>query len=849
MNLFMGRRFRAEIVASARCVWVCLVILTMVLSPMSGGLATANAQTPRSIRPPAATLGQAHRSTTNTESARATNDPRLADLDGALNAAVAHDEIPGAVLLVGQRDQILWRKAYGSRAILPSREPMTVDTIFDLASLTKIFATSAAVMKLFEAGKIRLNDDAVRYIPELGTVGATAEKNQITIRHLMTHTAGLAPDPNDSKIPAGWSGTEPLLGEIYAEPLTSPPGSRFLYSDSSFILLGEIVKRVTGLPLNEYAAREIFGPLGMTHTRFLPPAEWVTKIAPTEEIDLPENAKAGSGRGHVLRGVVHDPRARQMGGVAGHAGLFSTADDLAIYCRMILAEGAAANGKRLFAAATVHKMITPQQPPWVPSQRGLGWDIDSAFSSPRGELFSLNTFGHTGFTGTSVWLDPVSRTYIILLTNSVHPFMHPTLSPLRAKVATIVARALNLGATVAATSKIERGVGGMPRPYAIDGTSAPGQTLSGIDVLEQEKFAPLAGKNIGLITNHTGADRNGATTIDLLAHAPDVKLVALFGPEHGIRGVADENVSSSTDAKTGLPIYSLYGDTRRPTDEMLKGIDALVFDIQDAGVRFYTYITTMGYAMEVAAKHHIAFYVLDRPDPMNGDAVEGPMLDRDKTNFVGYFPMPVRIGMTLGEMAQMFNAENKIGCDLHVIQMQGWRRSQFYEQTGLPWIAPSPNLRSLNAALPYPGLDILQSAGISVGRGTEAPFELFGAPWISSTEFADYMNRRFVPGVRFVPIHFTPNSGMHQGELCGGAGLVITDRATLNSMLMGFEIVAALAKLYPDHFKVEGILPLTGNASAIARLKNGDAPTRVMGDVDPDLEAFLAMRAKYLIYH
>ncbi len=794
-------------------------------------------------------MGQARRSDTHSETARATNDSRLADLDGAINAAVAHDEIPGAVLLVGQRDQILWRKAYGSRAILPSREPMTVDTIFDLASLTKIFATTASVMKLFEAGKIRLNDDAVRYIPELGTVGATADKNQITIRHLMTHTAGFAPDPNDSKIPAGWSGAEPLLGEIYAEPLTSPPGARFLYSDSSFILLGEIVRRVSGLPLNEYAAREIFGPLGMTHTRFLPPADWIPRIAPTEEIDLPEGAKPGSGRGHVLRGVVHDPRARQMGGVAGHAGLFSTADDLAIYCRMILAEGAAANGKKIFTAATVHKMITPQQPPWVPSQRGLGWDIDSAYSSPRGELFSVNTFGHTGFTGTSVWLDPVSRTYIILLTNSVHPYMHPTLSPLRAKVATIVARGLNLGEASASTSKIERSVGGAARPYALDGTSAPGQTLTGIDVLEAENFAPLAGKHIGLITNHTGADRKGSATIDLLAHAPGVKLVALFGPEHGIRGVMDENVSSSTDAATGLPVYSLYGDTRRPTDEMLKGIDALVFDIQDAGVRFYTYITTMGYAMEAAAKHHIPFYVLDRPDPMGGDAIEGPMLDRDKTNFVGYFPMPVRIGMTLGEMAQMFNAENKIGCDLHVIQMQNWRRSQFYEQTGLPWIAPSPNLRSLNAALLYPGVEILQAAGISVGRGTESPFEEFGAPWISSTEFVDYMNRRFVPGVRFVPIHFTPASGLHQGELCGGAELVITDRATLNSMLIGFEIAAALAKLYPDHFKIDGILPLLGNSAAIARLKNGDAPTRVMGDIDPELEAFLAMRAKYLIYH
>jgi uncharacterized protein YbbC (DUF1343 family) len=447
-----------------------------------------------------------------------------------------------------------------------------------------------------------------------------------------------------------------------------------------------------------------------------------------------------------------------------------------------------------------------------------------------------------------VWLDPVSRTYIILLTNSVHPYMHPTLSPLRAKVATIVARALNLGDTTQATSRFERSVGGASRLYAIDGSAPPGQTLAGIDVLEEDKFAPLAGKHVGLITNQTGADRNGKSTIDLLAHAPEVKLVALFSPEHGIRGVMDQDVASNIDAATGLTVNSLYGETRRPTDEMLRGIDALVFDVQDAGVRFYTYVTTMAYSMEVAASHHIPFYVLDRPDPLGGDAMEGPVLDRDKTNFVGYFPMPVRIGMTLGEMAQMFNAENHIGADLHVIQMQNWRRAQYYEQTGLPWIAPSPNLRSLNAALLYPGIDILQTAGVSVGRGTDAPFEAFGAPWISATEFVDYMNRRFVPGVRFVPVHFTPNAGLHQGKLCAGAGLVITDRATLNSMLMGFEIAAALAKLYPDHFKIEEILPLVGNAAAVARLKNGDPPTRVMGDVDPELEAFRAMCAKYLIY-
>jgi uncharacterized protein YbbC (DUF1343 family)/CubicO group peptidase (beta-lactamase class C family) len=782
-------------------------------------------------------------------SSRAVNDPRLADVDSVIEQSIAKDEIPGGVLLVGSRGRIVWRKAYGSRAILPKREAMTPDTIFDLASLTKVFATSAAVMKLVEQGKVRLNDPVVKYIPELGTEGATAEKNQITIRQLLTHTAGFAPDPTDANIPAGWAGADPLLREIYAEPLTAPPGSRFVYSDTGFILLGEIVRRASGVSLDEFDAKEIFGPMGMSETRFLPPATWIPRIAPTEEIDLPTGAKAGSGAGRVLRGTVHDPRARQMGGVAGHAGLFSTADDLALFCKMMLAGGVAPNGKRIFAASTVRLMTSPQQSPWIPSVRGLGWDIDSAYSAPRGDLFPIGSYGMTGFTGTEVWIDPASQTFILFLTNSVHPYGRPAISSLRGRISTIVAAKLGAADSSSVVgSSISRSTGAVQRPYDTQGTSAPGQTLTGIDVLEQENFASLAGKHVGLITNQTGMDRNGRSTIDLLAHAPGVKLVALFSPEHGIRGAEDANVDSSKDAATGLPVYSLYGTTRRPTDEMLAGIDALVFDVQDAGVRFYTYVTTMGYAMEEAARHHLPFYVLDRPDPIGGELIEGPILDRDKLSFVGYFPLPVRIGMTLGEMAQMFNAENHIGCDLHVVAMKNWNRRQWFEQAGLPWTPPSPNLRALSSTVLYPGLDILQNAGISVGRGTDTPFEIFGAPYIHGVELAAALNRRYIPGVRFVATKFTPRSGTHKDELCEGAEIVITDRASVHSMLMGFEIAAALAKLYPEMFHVEQLTLLVGNSSYINRLQHGDAPNRIFADEDPALESFRTMRSKYLIY-
>ena len=375
-----------------------------------------------------------------------------------------------------------------------------------------------------------------------------------------------------------------------------------------------------------------------------------------------------------------------------------------------------------------------------------------------------------------------------------------------------------------------------------------GQTLTGIDVLETRKFAPLAGKRIGLITNQTGIDRNRQSTIDLLAHAPGVKLVALFSPEHGIRGTLDKRIPSAKNAATGLPVYSLYGETLRPTDAMLAGLDALVFDIQDAGVRFYTYITTMGYAMEAAASHHLAFYVLDRPDPLGGERVEGPMLDLDRLNFVGYFPMPVRAGMTLGELAQMFNAENKIGCDLHVIRMQNWRRSDWYDETGLPWVNPSPNLRSATAGIMYPGLEILQAGGVSVGRGTNHPLEVVGAPWIRGEVLAAYLNRRAIAGVRFEPEKFTPESGLYKGQHCDGVRAALTDRDALQPMRMGIELALALGKLYPGKFAPAKMIELVGNSATIKQLAAEEDAAAIVASWNHDLDIFRKMRAKYLLY-
>ena len=411
-------------------------------------------------------------------------------------------------------------------------------------------------------------------------------------------------------------------------------------------------------------------------------------------------------------------------------------------------------------------------------------------------------------------------------------------------------KALYLAATMLAGCVIAapRGDGAAAAQKKKVAKGSAGRVQTGLDMLEAQKFAALRGKHVGLITNHTGQDFQGKTTIELLARAPGVQLVALFSPEHGIAGHADEKVASSKDPSTGLPIFSLYGEQLRPTDEMLQGIDALVFDVQDAGVRFYTYMTTMGYCMEEAAKRGIPFYILDRPNPIGGEIVEGPMLDRDKSGFVAYFPLPVRYGLTIGELAQVFNEEKQLHCDLHVVQMKNWHRNYFYENTGLRWIPPSPNLRTMKGAILYPGLEVLQAGGLSVGRGTQTPFEEFGAPWLDGEEVAGALNGRGLPGVRFVNQPYIPVSGLYAGQHCGGVGIRVTDRAAARSMRIGLEIASLLWKKYPEQFDVAKTIVLLGNQATVDQLKAGEAPEKIVAGWAADLAGFDQLRRRYFLY-
>lgn len=769
---------------------------------------------------------------------------RLAEIDAVVAEGIAAGRMPGAVVVVGRGDTVVFEKAYGQRAVVPLAEPMTLDTIFDMASLTKVVATTTAVMQLVERGIVRLTDPVASWVPGFERYG----KHGITIRHLLTHVSGLRPDVD---LGDPWKGYDAAIDLAKDEVPQSAPGERFVYSDINFFLLGHIAAKASGLPLEKYVAERIFGPLGMTDTGFLPPIERVGRIAPTERCRFLDAWPCKAPDVEPLRGVVHDPTARRMGGVAGHAGLFSTARDMTRFARMLVG-GGAVGPRRVLAPLTVGKMITAATPPGMASVRGLGWDLDTSFSGNRGELMPLGSFGHTGFTGTSIWVDPKTRLFVIFLSSRLHPDGTGDVGAVRARVATIAASALVDGLPVETLSSMaftgtDFGASADPgRPVAGPPTT---RVLPGIDVLARDGFALLRGRKVGLVTNHTGVSVTGASTIDVLHKAPGVTLVSLLSPEHGIRGQLDiEDVPSGKDEKTGLPIHSLYGETRRPTAAMLQGLDTLVVDLQDVGVRFYTYLTTMGYVMEEAAKAKIKVVVLDRPNPIDGWHVEGPMANDDLLSMIAYMPMPIRHGMTMGELAQLFNAERKIGADLTVVKMDGWRRDQWFDQTGLRWLNPSPNMRNLNQATLYPGIGAIEYANISVGRGTDQPFEQIGAPWIDGPRLAEALNARGLPGIRFYPVEFTPASSVYAKERCQGVFMVVTNRDLIVPTRVGMEIASALYKLFGDRFDVKNSERLVGTPVALARAKAGDDPAAIVASWAGAEASWRRLRAKYLLY-
>ena len=750
---------------------------------------------------------------------------KLAEMDSAILEAVSEGRCPGGVLWLERGDQVHHR-AYGRRAVEPSEEAMTADTIFDAASLTKVVATTPSIVLLWQRDNLGLDDPVKVHIPEFTGDG----RDEITVRHLLTHTSGLRPGIS---LQSNWSGYEAGVALACAETPRTNPGAVFRYSDVNFILLGDVVRRVSGRSLDAFARDEIFQPLGMKDTGFAPGPELLTRIAPT--------SRSTNG---VWRGVVHDGTARRMDGVAGHAGLFTTASDLARFARMLLA-GGVYQGVRVFEPETMRMMTAVQTPDSVRERRGLGWDIDSPYAGPRGTWFPVGSYGHTGWTGGSLWLDPFSGSFLVFLSNRNHPTEDGSVIGLRRRLGTLAAEAIpdfNFAYVPGALPPLP------PEPVQAASSRSPAnlRVLNGIDVLVRDRFAPLRGFRVGLITNHTGHDRERNPAIDLLFRAEGVTLRALFSPEHGIRGDLDDQVADGRDPKTGLPIHSLYGETRQPTPAQLEGLDALVFDIQDIGCRFYTYISTMGLCLEAAAQSKLLFFVLDRVNPITGTGVEGPVYDGEP-HFVAFHGLPLRHGMTVGELARMFVAENGWKTELTVIPVEGWHRDLWLDETGLPWTNPSPNMRNLTQATLYPGVGLVESA-LSVGRGTDTPFEVVGAPYADDLVLAAELNAAGLAGVRFVPVRFTPQASTFRGQACGGVHIVVTDRQALRSVDLGLLLITTFQRLYPHDFALDRVRHLLRHEPTLEAVRDGKGVSEIKPLWARGLADFEPRRREYLLY-
>ncbi|MEX3970587.1 exo-beta-N-acetylmuramidase NamZ domain-containing protein [Paraburkholderia caribensis] len=752
---------------------------------------------------------------------------------------IANGRVPGAVIVAGTADGVSARLVLGNRMLRPHVEPMTADTVFDLASLTKVIATTTAIMQLVERGKLDLTAPVARYWPAFGAQG----KAQITVQQLLTHTSGLPAEPPGLGV-AAQHRMKPavLLRNIAGIEPVAMPDERTLYSDVNFVVLGVLVARVSGMPFDAYCRRFIFAPLGMQDTGFTPDPAISARAAPT------------TADSHGMRqGHVHDPLASALEGVAGNAGLFSTAADLARFARMLLNGGladsegatpAAVRRARILRPESIDKMAVPLSADATPPWRGLGWELDAPLATNRYRLPPIGAIGHTGFTGTGIWIDFVTRRFLIVLTNRVHEANGGDVAALR--VQTLALLSSGIGPVTPrqiahAVPDARDALGRAVRPPA-----ANGPVRTGIDVLAAQQFSTLAGMRIGLVTNRTGFDAHGERTVDVLLHAPGVTLVRLFSPEHGLDIDADEPVRDSVDPSSGLVVHSLYGETKRFAPGALDGLDALVFDLQDAGVRFFTYETTLGYALEAAAAAHIPLIVLDRPNPLGADRFGGPSLDAGRDSFTGYFPLPLQHGMTSGELARLFNEARHIGADLRVVPMEGYLRSMRFADTGLGWLPISPNLRTLSALDLYPDVALLEGANVSVGRGTPHPFEWVGAPWIDGARLAAALNGSR-DDARFEPVDFVPTESTYRGQLCHGVRITRTQSARAPGSL-GVALVATLHTLYPQAFDIAATRDAIGSAAIWQAIERGDGPDALQTLMAREADAFQPVRQRYLRY-
>jgi uncharacterized protein YbbC (DUF1343 family)/beta-glucosidase-like glycosyl hydrolase len=739
----------------------------------------------------------------------------LAELDRVINDFIDQKAFPGAVVAVGHKGRLAYLKGYGHLTYADDAPEVTTQTIYDLASVTKVVATTTAAMILVDEGWLDLDKPVVDFLPGFQGEG----KEKVTVRDLLTHSSGLTSGGALYKEASGW---EDFVFRIQGMDLEYEPGSKSVYSDYGMILMGEVVQRVAGEPLAEFVKRRVFEPLGMADTGYLPAAEKLPRIAPTEDDPW---------RGYVVRGEVHDENAHAMGGIAPHAGLFSTAGDLARYAQMIV-NGGVFEHRRIISRRVVEGFSRRSEVPG--SERAIGWDTKSPERSSAGRFFSPKSFGHLGYTGTSLWIDPDRELFLILLTNRVHPTRENILiRKARPAVADAVVQALIDPELPSAEPKVK----------------------VGLETLEEASGDVLRGKKIGLVVHRASMTEDGRHAIEVLQDM-DLDVVRLFSPEHGLRGeaAAGEKVDDGVDPMSGLPLVSLYGAERKPSGEDLQDLDALVFDLQGAGVRFYTYVSTMILSLEAAAEAGIQFVVLDRPNPLGGERIEGPVsAPRDVVaeSFVNLAPGPLVHGMTMGEMARFVNSRLDTPASLTVVEMEGWTRDMEWADTGRTWTPPSPNLRSAEAAIAYPGTAFLEATNVSEGRGTEAPFLVFGAPWVDS-DAVDVAVR----GFDLRPTAFTPRGSIAarhpkwMNEECAGIRVRVTDHSVAEPYRLGVALVQALGGQSEFEWRREGeaLTWLLGTKRVLSDLQAGKSVDEIVAADRAEHESWREERREFLIY-
>lgn len=709
-------------------------------------------------------------------------------IEREIDHAIEHGDMPGAVVVVGRRSGVSFRRAFGLAAVLPAPRPMTADAVFDLASVTKAVATATSIAALVEDGQLAYDEPIARSLP----IFATEDKRGITLRHLLTHTSGL---PAVNPVPTHPVGAREMLADIAGTKLVSAPGEQYRYSDLGFIALGEVVRHRAKESLDHFVARRLFAPLGLRNTRFVPGGG--PRLVPTE--------KEGEA---FLLGTVHDPRARALGGVAGHAGLFSTADELARFARMLLA-GGELDDKRVLRAGTVARMTAPIE---VPGARvALGWDSPD---DPTRSVFSARSFGHEGFTGTSLWIDPQADRFVVFLSSRLHPDGKGRVAPTAQAIRALVAH-----------------VREEPRQPVVE---------LGIERLLRNGAKLLGGARVAYLTHSAARDGEGRRSVDRLFEVLGARLVRIVTPEHGMSGTLEGPVPNGRDPRTDLPIVSLYGAAS--SAPAWQGVDTIVVDLVDVGVRFYTYLSALRTALESGRR----VVVLDRPNPNGGLDVEGPVSLAAPPSLIDPHPLPVMHGMTFGELARMLLAERGLGTRLEVLPMTGWRRGMSFGDTGLSWFAPSPNLRSASAARLYPGLALLELTNVSVGRGTSTPFEVVAAPWLDAPELIRVVGP--VAGVRFRAGDVTPSAGPYRGERCAAVFFALTDPAALRPVDLGLGLARALRLTHPETWETRNLGVLLGGSAARDALLSDEPLASVERTFAAQAAAFVERRRPYLLY-